>query len=146
MVVTVDHNISVAFIERLEERLYREVVAVRPAGAEERLVPIGKGAGRWMRREVRAQPFILGRTGLAAADGQTLAVQHDDVPFSEFIAIVAGFRVSCRRAEIVKVWRRPGRMKFVIARSGPGAGFDAAPGLVVANEILFGAVGIREIA
>src|SRR6266481_5436018 len=146
MIVTVDHDIRVAFLERLEERLYGEVVAVRPAGAEERLVPIGEGAGRRMRREVCAQPFILGRTGLAAADGQALAVQHDDVPFSEFVAIVAGLRVSRRLAEIVKVGRRSGRMKFVIAWSGPSAGFDAAPGLVVANEILFGAVAIREIA
>src|SRR5712664_4793464 len=103
MIVTVDHDIRVAFIERLEERLYGEVVAVRPAGAEERLVPIGEGAGRRMRREVRAQPFILGRTGLAAADGLALAVQHDDVPRTKFVAVIAGLQVTGSSAKIMKV-------------------------------------------
>lgn len=37
-------------------------------------------------------------------------------------------------------------MKFVIARRGPRAGPGAAPGFVVAGEVLFAAVGIGEIA
>src|SRR5216684_1696240 len=37
-------------------------------------------------------------------------------------------------------------MKFVVARRGPCAGFYAAPGFVVAGEILFRTIGIREVA
>src|SRR6266403_4880682 len=127
MVVTADDDICAGFIKLLEERFYGQVIAVDAAGTEERLVPIGEGTCCGMRGEVRAQPFSLRRTGVASSNSLAFAVQRDDVPFSEFVAVVAGLRVSRRHAEIVKVGRCSGRMKFVIAWSGPGAGFDAAP-------------------
>src|ERR1700693_3150711 len=59
MVVTADDDLRAAFIKRLKERLYREIIAVSASGTEERLVPIGKGAGRGMLCKIRAQPFVL---------------------------------------------------------------------------------------
>jgi len=38
------------------------------AGAEQRLVPIGKSAGGGMRGKIGAKPLFLRRTGFAAAD------------------------------------------------------------------------------
>src|SRR5580692_12540182 len=99
-----------------------------------------------MRREVRAQPFFLRRTGFAATYGHAFAVQYDNVPLSQFVAVVAGLGVSRRRAEIIKIRRRSRRMKLVIARSRPRAAFGAAPGLVVAIEILLATIRICEIA
>ena len=39
-----DYDIGVGFVERLEERLNSEVVAVGATGAKERFVPVGEGA------------------------------------------------------------------------------------------------------
>jgi hypothetical protein len=59
MVVTVDDDVGVGLIERLEERLYGEVVAVGAAGTEKRLVPIREGTSNGVCGKVRAQPFFL---------------------------------------------------------------------------------------
>src|SRR5229473_2372301 len=47
-------------VKSLEEGLDGEVVAVDAAGTEERLVPIGEGAGGGMRGEIGAEPLFLG--------------------------------------------------------------------------------------
>src|SRR3981189_2045769 len=99
-----------------------------------------------MRGEISTQPFFLGRTGFATADVLALAVQHDDVPRSEFVAVVASLRVTGGGSEIVEIGCRTSGMKLVIARCGPGARFYAAPGLVVAGEIFLAAVRIGEVA
>src|SRR5712664_524015 len=105
VVVAGDYGFGVGFVERLEERLNSEVVAVGATGAKERLVPIGKGAGGGMRGEIGAQPFFLRRTGFAAADVLALTVQHDDVPGTEFVAVVAGLPVAGSGAKIIEVRR-----------------------------------------
>jgi len=45
VVVTADDDLGVVIEECLEKRLDGEVVAMGAAGAEERLVPVGEGAG-----------------------------------------------------------------------------------------------------
>src|SRR5258708_8479437 len=65
VIVAGDHDIGVGLIERLEERLNGEVVAVLAAGAKERLVPVSERAAGGMHGEIGAQPFVLGRTGFA---------------------------------------------------------------------------------
>src|SRR5260370_3330453 len=85
-----DHDIGVGFVERLEERLNSEVVAVGAAGAKDRLVPIGTRARGGLRREIAPPPFLLRRTGFAAADVLAFTGPLDDVPRSEFVAVVAG--------------------------------------------------------
>src|SRR6266852_610821 len=103
VVVSGDDNLGVGIVERLEEWLHGEVVAVGSARTEERLVPVGESACGGMRGEVRAQPFFLGRTGLAAAGILAFAIQHDDVPGAQFVAVVSGFRVAGRGAKIVEI-------------------------------------------
>src|SRR5260370_12806232 len=76
VIVAGDHDISVGFVESLEERLNGEVVAVGAAGTEERRVPLNKWTGGGVRGEIGAQPFLLRRTGFAAADVLAFAVQH----------------------------------------------------------------------
>src|SRR5580704_11214411 len=108
-------------------------------------MPVSKSAGYRMRGEIGAQPFFLRRTGFAAPDIQAFTVQHDDVPCAEFIAVVAGFWITGGSAEIIEVGRSASGMKLVIASRGAGASFRASPGLVVADEVLLGAVRIRKI-
>src|SRR5260370_971714 len=130
-----DHDIGVGFVERLEERLNGEVVAVGAAGTEERLVPISKCTGGGVRGEIGAQPFLLRRTGFAAADVLAFAVQHDDVPCSEVVAVVAGLWVAGSGAKIIEVRRGAGGTKFMVARRRTRAGFRAAPSLALAGEM-----------
>src|SRR5690242_12183457 len=99
-----------------------------------------------MRGEIGAQPLFLRRARLAAADVFAFAIQNDNVPGSEFVAVVTGLGVARGGAKIIKVRRGAGRMKFVIARGGASAGLYAAPGLVVTREIFLAAIGIGEVA
>ena len=146
VIVAGDHDVGVGFVESLEKRLNGEIVAVGATGTEERLVPVGEGAGGGMGREIGAQPFFLRRSGFAAADILTFAVEHDDVPGSEFVAVVTGLLVARSCSEIVEIGCRTSGMKLMIARGRPRAGFYATPGLVVADEILFRAIGIGQVA
>src|SRR5258708_9475921 len=141
-----DHDIGVGFVESLEERLNGEVVAVGAAGTEERLMPISKCTGGGVRGEIGAQPFLLRRTGFAAADVLALAVQHDDVPRSEVVAVVAGLWVAGSGAKIIEVRRGAGGTKFMVAGRRTRAGFRAAPRFVVAGEIFLAAAGVGKIA
>src|SRR5260370_33503943 len=79
VIVAGDHDIRVGFVERLEERLNSEVVAVGATGAKERLVPVGKRAGGGSGGGISPQPFIIGRTRVAAADVSDLYRGQDDV-------------------------------------------------------------------
>jgi hypothetical protein len=146
VVMAADHDIGVGVVERLEKRPNSEVVAVGAAGAEERLVSVGERAGDRMRGEIGTQPFFLGRTGFVAPDVLALAVEHDNVPRSKFVAVVTNLRVTCSGAKIIEVWGGASGTKFVVAGRRTRSGFHAPPGFVVAEEILFRAVGISEIA
>jgi len=90
-----------------------------------------------VRGKVSAEPLSLTRTGFAAADFLALAVQDNDMPGAKLIAVIAVLGVSGGGTETVEIRSRAGGMKFVIAGSGAGARFYAAPGLVVAVIELF---------
>src|SRR5713226_8312189 len=96
--------------------------------------------------KIRAQPFFLGRTRFTATDILAFAIQHNDVPGSQFVAVVAGLWVTGSGAKIVEIRCPASGMKLVIAYCGAGARFYATPGLVVADEILLAAIRIGEIA
>src|SRR5258708_11196176 len=96
--------------------------------------------------EIRAQPFFVGRTGFTAADILAFAIQHNNAPGSQFVAVVAGLRVTGGGAKIVEVRGGAGSMKFVIAGGRPGTGFCTTPSLVVTDEILLRAIRIGEVA
>src|SRR5713226_9554290 len=96
--------------------------------------------------KIRAQPFFLGRTRFTATDILAFAIQHNNVPGSQFVAIVAGLWVTGSGAKIIEIRCPASGMKLVIAYCGAGARFYATPGLVVADKILFRAIGIGEVA
>src|SRR4029077_959356 len=75
----------------------------------------------------------------------TFAIQHNNVPSAEFVAVVAGLWVTGSGAKVDKVRRGAGSVKLVVAGSRAGAGFHAAPSLVVATEILLAAIRISKI-
>src|SRR5215472_5548360 len=109
-------------------------------------MPIGQRASNRMRSKIGAKPTFLRRTGLAAADVFAFAVQNDDVPRAEVVAVVAGLGIACEDAKIFKVRCCTGDVKFMIAGRGTRPRSGAPPGLVVALEILLAAVRISEIA
>ena len=146
VIVAAENYVGVGFIEGLPEGLHRQVIAVGAAGTEERLVPVGERASDVMRGEVGAKPLFLRRTCLTAADILAFAIEHDDVPGAEFVAVIAGLGVSGSGAKIIKVRCGAGSVKLVIAGGRPGAGFYAAPSLVVTGKILLAAVGVGEVA
>src|SRR6266851_1865071 len=146
VIVIVDDYIGVRFIQRFPQGFYGQIVAVRAAGAEERLVPVGECAGGRMRGKIRAEPFFLTRAGFAAPHVLALAVQHDNVPRAKFVAVVALFAVAGSGTKIIEIGPRTRRLKFVVSGSRSGARFDAAPGRVIAGEILLRAARIGEVA
>src|ERR1700676_2287792 len=75
--------------------------------------------------EIGTQPLFLARASIASADIQTFTIQDDDMPGAKFVAVIAILGV---------------------ARGGAGAGFHAAPSLIVALKIFFGAIWIGEVA
>src|SRR5437879_8766656 len=96
--------------------------------------------------EIRAQPFFLGRTGFTTADILAFAIEHDNVPGAEFVAVVTGLGVAGGGSKIIKVRRGSSGTKLVVAGGGASARLYAAPGLVVADEILLAAIRIGEVA
>lgn len=146
VVVAVDDHVGVGFVERIPERLHGQIVAMRAAGTEQGLVPIGQRASYPMRGEVGAKPSFLGRASFASTNAVALAVQHHDVPGAEFVAVVAGLVTAGKDAEIFKVRRGTRGMELMIARRGARAGTSAAPGFVVASEVFLASVRLSEVA
>src|SRR5229473_7508188 len=103
---------------------------MRAAGAEQRLMPVRQRAGRWVSRQISAQPPNLARTRVAAPNVLALAVQHNDVPRSQLITIIATLG-SRRRAEVIEVRPRARGVEFVIARRRPRSRLHPAPRLVI---------------
>ena len=85
-----------------------------------------------MRRQVRAQPAQLCRAG-AHID---VAVQRDDVPRAECVAVVSLAGVARGRAEVAEVAGGAGRLVFVIARDWMGATLVTPPRRVIAAREL----------
>src|SRR5260370_42454252 len=111
MVVAVDNEFGVRFVERLEEWLHGEVVAMGASRTKERLVPVGERAGGGMRGKIGAQPLFLRGTGFATAAILAFTVQHNDVPRSQLVAIKAGLCIAGGGAKKVKIRRRAGSNK-----------------------------------
>lgn len=116
------------------------------AGAEQGFVPVGQGAGGGMSGEVRFEPLALAGGSFASAHVIAFAVQHDDVPGTQVVAVETVSGWAGRGAEILEIKEVTDGVEFVIAGSGPSARLGAAPGSVVAGEIFLRAVGIRQVA
>src|SRR5580698_10616943 len=90
-----------------------------------------------MRSEVSAQPFLLTRSRVAAANFSAFAIQHDDVPRAEIVAVIALLWITGCSPEIIEIRSRATRMEFVIAHCWLRAGSYTTPGFVVAIVELF---------
>src|SRR4029077_13341348 len=106
---------------------------------------IRQRAGRGMGSQVGAQPPNLARTRVATPNVFALAVQRQDVPRSQFIAVIA-IPGSRSRAEVIEVRPRARGVEFVVARRRPRSCLHAAPRLVVTRKILLRSVRVSEIA
>jgi len=146
VVVAVDDHVGVGVVKRIPKRLDFEIVAVGAAGTEQRLVPIGECTSDRMRGKISAKPLFLWRAGFTAADVFAFAVQNDDVPGAEIVAVVAGLWVARGSAKIIEIRRGCGRVKLMIAGRRARARLGAAPGFVITLEILFAAVWISKVA
>ena len=92
------------------------------------MMPVGEERLAGVGRQVGPQPALLGRACRAAAgDLAAVAVQHDDVPGAQVVAVVARARRAGRRAEVGEVGSGlPGVL--VVAERRARAGRVPAPG------------------
>src|SRR5262249_31549955 len=125
-------------------------VAVNKATAEQRVVAVRHDAGVGMRGEILLQPRFLRRANAAAAYTSPFAIgiQNDDVPHAKFVAVVTPAGGPGQIAPILKIARgRTRRVVFMIARSGTGASFEAAPcGLVTIPKVRDAAGFVGKVA
>src|SRR5207248_574089 len=124
-------------VERLPDRLHKGIAAVL-ARAEARVVPVGKRAGRRIGSQIGAQPLLLRRTTLAAAHHGAVTIDHNDVPGSQIIAVVAARRVTGCRTEVAEVAGCAAGEIFVVAKGRVGAGFAATPGGIITVGVFGG--------
>src|ERR1700722_11542524 len=115
VVVAVQYQSRVRGVQILPKRLHLWIISMFRAGTEKRLVSVSQRAYMWVRLQVRAQPFFFHRTSLAATDLRALAVQHDDMPRTEFVAVIALARVAGICAEIIEIRCGAAEMKLVVA-------------------------------
>src|SRR2546430_15169465 len=86
-------------------------------------MPVGDGAALGARREVGLEPRLLRRAGAHAG----LAVQRNDVPVTQVVAVVALPRGPGDRAEVAVVARAPAGVVLVVPRGGAPPRFVATP-------------------
>src|SRR5205085_4576139 len=136
-------------VEVVPERLHgrRGRGRRRRGRVEARVVPQREHALLGGGREVGLEPGLLRRAG-GCRDEARVAVQHDDVPGAQVVAVVSLGRVSRGGAEVAEVpGRRGARVVVVIADHGVGARLVAAPARIV--TVLIGGgrpVGIGGVA
>src|SRR5581483_6853372 len=134
VVVAGQHDVRAGLVERLPDRLHLSAIAVL-ARAEARMVPVGEGTGGGMGGEVIAQPALLRRARLTAAHLGAIAVDHDDVPRAESVAVVP-FAGIAGITEVREVRSRAVRRVVVVARRRPRAQLVPTPGRPIALSIL----------
>src|SRR2546425_11848854 len=135
VVVPVEDDVCARVVEVLPDRLHRDRVAVLP-GAEARVMPVGERARRSMSRQVSAQPRLLPRARLAAAYSRAVAVDDDDVPGAELVAVVPAVRRTGGCAEVREVAGGAGGEVLVVAGSGMSARKETTPGRGVAVGVV----------
>src|SRR5690606_3453026 len=142
VVVAGEREVDARLVSHPPELAQVAVAAVRP-GAEAGMVPVRDGAGRGVRGEVGREPRELLGAGLDV----DLAVQRDDVPGAEVVAVVSLARLAGVLAEVLEVRRRARRAVVVVAGDRPRALAVPSPGRVVAlRELLRRAARVRVVA
>src|SRR5204863_6611562 len=96
---------------------------------EARVVPHREHALLRRRGKIRLEPGLL-RRARRSRDVRVVAVQHDDVPGPELVAVIALAGVTCRRAVVREVRSRRGaRIVLVVSPGGISAGLVPDPAL-----------------
>ena len=108
---------------------------------------ISEGTKLLMLGKVLAQPLLLRRSSSATSDLRTFAIQDDDVPLAEIVAVIGLVRITGCGAEIMRVSGRTAATVLVVPRCWPGTGFVPPPSRVVTlREIFFAPVRVSEIS
>src|SRR5207247_668829 len=119
-------------------------------GVEQRVMPVGQGTVRRVGREVGAEPLDLCRGGGSRHERWAAAVQYDDVPGAEVVAVVALLGVAGGRAEIAEVAARVGRLVVQVtgrrlrARLVPPPGQAVTGGVLRGGAVVVGVVAVGE--
>ena len=103
-------------------------------------MPVGQRASLGVGGEVGLQPLPLRGIELGGNRGGT-GVQHDDVPGTELVAVVALRRIAGHFSEIVEIRLRSSGIVLVVAEGREGAGAMAAPARLVTPGEVVGASG-----
>src|SRR3989304_2246493 len=89
----------------------------------------------------------MDEAGAAAADLGALAVEGDEVPGPQVVAVVTLAGITGGGAEVAEVAGRAGGVVFVVAGHRKRTGLAGAPGRVVAiGELAGGPVGVDVVA
>src|SRR5215470_6586580 len=96
-----------------------------------------------MRGEIGPEPGILRRAGRR----RDVAVEREDVPGAEVVAVIPPARRACGRTEVGIVGARARRVVFVISRGWLGAILVAPPrGVIAVVELVCRAVVVGVVA
>src|SRR5262249_22964590 len=136
VIVSAQDDVRPVSVEIVPEGLHLRGVTVLVAGAEKRNVPESENAGGVISLKVLAQPSFLGRTRFAASDLEALAIQRNDVPRADIKAVIRRVWGSGGGSKIVEIAGSSLRVMLMVAGCRAGARFIAAPGLLIAAELL----------
>src|SRR5947207_15294157 len=97
--------------------------------------------------QIRAQPLLLGRAGLTATYEAAIAIDHNDMPGAQIVAVEALGRIASGGPKIGEVARRARRLVLVIAGCWAGARLMPAPCRIITGvELIERTIGIGVIA
>ena len=120
--VRVEHHVRVRRVQVVPQREDRGADGGRTR-IERRQVPVGECALRRVGAQVRLEPQLLRR---ARRRGDR-AVQRDDVPRAQVVAVITLGRIAGGGAEVAIIARRAGGGVLRVARHGVGAGLLPPP-------------------
>ena len=134
VLVAVHHDLRAVRVQGVPQRLIPRVTGDVDAGDEPGLVPIGERAAPAVEREVAAQPLHLGR----AWRDVELAVDGDDVPIAEVVAVITFGGIARGRAEVAEIPGGRAIAVFMVAGHRPGPRFVPSPRRVVVVRVFGG--------
>src|ERR1700723_822787 len=147
VIVPINHDCYPRRVQVVPEGLDLWIIPVFRTRTKQRLVPIRQGADGGMLPQIRGQPLFFDGARLAPANFLALAIEHEDVPSTQFVAVEAFFRIARDGPEIIEIWSRSTGMKFVVADGWSSPRFVSPPGGIVAlGELLGGAFLIGIVA
>src|SRR5258708_9163896 len=147
VIVAVQHQVGVSSVEIVPERRQLGGIAMLGAGTKKRDMPKRQNTLAGIMLEILAQPPFFRRTLLTAANLRALTVESDDVPVTEFKAVVKMAGRSRGSPEVAQISAASLCAVLVIARRRTRARFVASPASgVTIGESLVGSTGIGKIA